>query len=126
VKFYTPNYDTHFHIPDDWWSFCDMPMFIPEGECYNYDPEFGRVIIVNINAIKPPRLNEMPVFEKHKMIPVLLAIGNPGGMLPPVEVAPKSLLNGYSLEVLQGIHRFYASIAVGYSHIPVVIYPRPA
>jgi hypothetical protein len=125
MLFYTPNHDEHFDIPDHWWSFCDMSSFIPGNKHYCYDRGYPDVKVVSIKIIKPPlRVSRRSEFDKRRMVPVLLTIGSPELTLPPIEVARKLSSKTYALELLHGVHRFYGSIAAGYSHIPVVINPR--
>lgn len=54
---------------------------------------------------------------KYKLVPVLMAFQSPECYLPPVEL---EALAGepYRFRVLNGFHRFYASVVVGYASLP--------
>lgn len=123
--FNTPNRDEQFEIPDEWWSFCDMRAFSPRSQYYPYDPKSVEVEIVRIDTIRPRRRDPgVSPFKKYKMVPVLLAFTSPECALPPVPARRIEASNTYFLDLIDGFHRFYASIAVGYSHLPVVIRPN--
>lgn len=123
--FNTPNRDEQFEIPDEWWSFCDMQSFSPRSKYYPYDPKFVKGEIVRIETIRPPRRDPgVSPFKKYKIVQVLLAFTSPGCALPPVPARCIEAKDTYSLELIDGFHCFYASIAGGYSHLPVVISPN--
>jgi ParB-like chromosome segregation protein Spo0J len=52
----------------------------------------------------------------------LLAFVSPECALPPVEVI-RAFSGRYDLKIINGYHRYYASVAVGYTKLPVVIRP---
>jgi hypothetical protein len=68
------------------------------------------------------RNSGVPPFKKYKMVPILFALSSPECALPPVEVdalAPAA----HRFRLHNGYHRYYASVAVGYPSLPVVIRP---
>jgi ParB-like nuclease domain len=66
------------------------------------------------------RRRSAAVQEIQALVPVLLGFTSPNCAIPPVRVA-KLADNRYVYRVLDGYHRFYASIAVGYSKLPVIV-----
>jgi hypothetical protein len=77
--------------------------------------------VVPIEDIQPPTRNTgVPPFKKYKMVPLLFAFRSPECALPPVEVCAASE-GPYRFKVRNGYHLYYASIAVGFSKLPVKI-----
>ena len=60
-------------------------------------------------------------FSRDRMIAVLRGIASQV-LIPPIEV--DQLLDGdrYAYRVHSGAHRFYASVAAGFSHVPAVVF----
>ena len=117
-----PGTDLEFERPEDWWLFCDLS--IRNVNDYKYYPHNGSLReteIANITHIEPPvRNNGIPPFKKHKLVPILLAFTSPECALPPVEVSVNNS-GPYKYTVTNGYHRYYASLAVGYTMLPIVV-----
>ena len=128
MQFKTPITGTRFEIPDDWWSFAGMDAFTQRGGgFYPYQQCAGTVDIevVPLTDVEPPlRDPGISPFKKCKLVPVLFALLSPEGILPPVEVflAPSG---AYRFKVRNGYHRYYASVAVGFTKLPIVVCPPP-
>lgn len=121
MNFAVPGSTVRFAIPDDWWDFCEMPHFRPTSEFYPYTRACTTAVAVPIGEIEPPRRDPgIPPFRKYKLVPVLLAFQSPQCALPPVPVQPVSS-SPYRYRPIDGYHRFYASVAVGYPKLPVVL-----
>lgn len=123
MKFKVPESCVEFVIPDEWWSFAEMHTFSDHGgDYYTYSHAHKKVQVVLISSVEPPtRSNGVPSFKKYKLVPVLLAFLSPEGELPPIEVQRISSPSQYEFRVLNGYHRFYSSIAVGYSRLPIIV-----
>jgi hypothetical protein len=108
-------------IPSDWWSFCELDTFRLGSSFYPYSATSGQAVeVVALHDIEPPvRDPGLEPFRKYKLVPILLAFRSPECALPPVEVEPLPSSSPFQYRLLNGFHRFYASVAVGYSHIPV-------
>lgn len=126
MDFFVPESDTRFGIADDWWHFCDMETWSPRSPYFPYDPEItGSVTIVALSEIEPPkRAKGVPMFRKYKLVPVLLAFQSPECALPPVELLQLDDRGPKRYALQNGFHRFYASVAAGYSKIPAVIFAK--
>ena len=121
--FTTPS-GTSFEIVDDWWQFAEMEGFSPNGgNYYPYATGEKSVQIVPLPLVEPPqRAQAIAPFKKYKLVPVLLAFQSPECALPPIAVV--ELHSGpYRYRVINGYHRYYASAAVGYANVPVIVQP---
>jgi len=112
-----------FDIPDEWWACADMDRFsIGGSQFYPCWPASRGVQIVPLADIEPPTRNAaVPPFKKYKLVPVFFGFQSPEAPLPPVEVLPKEPPDLYRFTVFNGYHRYYASVAVGYASLPVVV-----
>ena len=123
MRFNLPADAGSFEIPDDWWRFAEMERFQPSpGGYYPYRarPE-NDVDVVPIADIEPPRRSPgTPMLKKFKMMPVLFAFQSPECALPAVEVYVATSAP-YRFTVHNGFHRFYGSVAAGYTHLPVLV-----
>jgi hypothetical protein len=125
MKFKTSPTGFDFEIPDEWWTFAEMRKFDRVGEFYCYsEPRKDEVIeVVDLLAVKPPtREPSIAPFKKYKLVPVPFALTSPECNLPPVSVKRVNETNGYRFQVTNGFHRYYASLAVGYTMLPVIIH----
>ena len=128
MKLTTPRNGREFAIPDDWWSFAEMNLFHPCETFYPYRPKCtGSIDIVSLKGIEPPiRDPGIAEFKKYKLVSVLLAFHSPECALPPVQVERLTAPNNYQYRIHNGYHRFYASVAAGYSELPIVVIERGA
>jgi hypothetical protein len=114
-----------FDIPDDWWAFAEMEKFSGIGGGFYFfggQPNEHLAEVVELRDVEPPtRDTGVALFKKYKLLPILFAFKSPECSLPPVKVERLTLPNGYSYRVTNGVHRYYASAAVGYTKLPVII-----
>ena len=126
MKFKTSPTGVVFDIPDDWWEFAEMERFDrASGRFYYYggQPDTELAQVVDLASVEPPtRAVGTPLFRKYKLVPVLFAFSSPECSLPPVKVDLLPEPQGYRYRVTNGLHRYYASAAVGYTGLPVVIH----
>lgn len=120
--FHTPNGVT-FEIPDEWWEFADMPSFKPRTNFYLYPLNTKDVQIVPLAAIEPLRRDEgTPLFVKSRLVPVLFGLQQLSlGALPPIELHPNRV-GPFSYRIRNGCHRYFASVAAGYTDIPAFVF----
>jgi hypothetical protein len=122
MLFVVPGAAREFEIPDQWWDFCEMRAWQRQSEYFPYAPdENDEIQIIELGAIEPPaRSPGVTMFKKYKLVPVLLAFRSPECQLPPVVLSKPQTGEG-RLQLRNGFHRFYASIAVGYTHVPAKV-----
>jgi hypothetical protein len=123
MRFETPAGQVAFEIADDWWFYAEMDNFSAKrGRYYAYPPHAQGVDVVPLSDVEPPMRNSgVPPFKKYKMVPILFALSSPECALPPVEVGALAVRAAHRFKVHNGYHRYYASVAVGYPLLPVVI-----
>jgi hypothetical protein len=124
MRFSTPRNDVEFEIPDEWWTFAEMNAFSTDGGgYYPYPFQCAKSVeIVELVDVEPPSRNDgVPPFKKCKLVPVLLAFTSPECALPPVEVEALSSDGRPRYRVVNGYHRYYASVAAGYTKLPVTV-----
>lgn len=118
MRFRIPNCHDSFEIPDEWWEASDMEGYIPKSAHYRTDQTSS--MIVPIAEIEPPRRANGLWFRNRDTVVDLLQGIRYGVALPPIEVWSKGKRSTiYS--VRDGFHRFYLSIAVGFTEIPLKI-----
>lgn len=120
--------DFQFEIDDEWWTEAGMQAFVPKTRSYRVDAQMFQncweLPIVEVEATR--RQLSHGVFNddaetcrsaKNRVISILRGFLDDAPM-PPVEVVrlPAGASNTYKLT--QGAHRFYLSIAAGFTHVP--------
>ncbi|OAI05412.1 hypothetical protein A1353_11540 [Methylomonas methanica] len=124
MRFRTPRDDYDFDIPDEWWSFAELDQLVSTPGPYYPYKSADAVQIVLLSDIEPPqRSKAIEPFKKYKLVPLLLAFRSPECGLPPIQLVELEDAV-YRYRVTNGYHRFYSSIAVGYSHAPAVLFPK--
>ena len=128
MRFPIPGSPFCFDIADADWEFSDMDTFqrrnrfyVPSREANASNIEFA---IVDIGCIEPDveRIATKPELVKARIVPVLLAIRY-GLQLPPVQLARVDSGGGRPFQLVNGWHRYCASIAAGFEQIPAVFHP---
>jgi hypothetical protein len=113
-----------FEIPDEWWNAAKMPGWKPETSSFaaSSDASFP-TILISIDEAEPPiRGPGIKCFFPNQMVPILKAFRN-GIELPPIQVHRPPEIRNFSYQIRDGFHRFYASVAVGFSQLPVSVRP---
>jgi len=125
MRFETPAPGIAFDIPDEWWRFADMAGFRPSSDFY--PPNESPFEALALAEVQPPaRFEGVPLFKKYKLVPVLFAFQSPECALPLVQVIELPEPGRYRFAVHNGFHRFYASVAVGFSHLPAKVFKPSA
>lgn len=125
MRFAYPLLPAEFEIPDDWWIEAGMSNFTPDGPTYRSTGDATRTVA--LRDIEPPfRWPEVQKdfrgFDRKRMINILSGI-SVGAALPPVPLLILPRLSDiskapFSHRVLNGVHRFYASVAAGFVALP--------
>jgi hypothetical protein len=94
----------------------------PPGVSYAYDDTDPSVQLVALSDIEPPqRRDGVRYFVPDRANAVICGMIN-GDQMPPIGVkAPASSGGEFRYALYDGLHRYYLSMAAGYSHIPVEI-----
>ncbi|MGC1548032.1 MAG: ParB N-terminal domain-containing protein [Rhodanobacter sp.] len=115
-----------YQIPEEWLTFSDFKRVSAEYRFYPYGQCWPNAKAIPLAEIEPPiRDYDIEPFKKFKMVPVLMAMMDPNGTLPPITVALAEPSSRYRYKVVNGFHRFYASLERGYPFIPIVINDDP-
>ena len=121
MKFYVPNNCIEFFINCDELLEKDVNFFQNTNFFYDFKREHG-VQLVALSSISPPMRDGQKIWfrDNETVVGLLLKMKNKDP-LPPVTVwsLGKKLSDFYS--VRDGFHRFYLSIAMGYTHILIRI-----
>ena len=121
MRFETPAPGITFDIPNEWRRFADMAGFTPASEFY--PPNESPFEALTLAEVQPPvRFDGVPLFKKYKLVPVFFAFQSPECALPLVQVIELPEPGRYRYAVHNGFHRFYASVAAGYSHLPATVF----
>ena len=126
MRFSMPHFPCEFEIPDDWLSEAGMIEFKPRAASYLPD---GKAVLIPLMAIEPvPRFTTHPKdghgFDRERLVRLLKGFVA-GDSIEPVPLFEMPLFefahSPHRYRVLNGLHRFYGSIAAGFSHLPAVI-----
>jgi hypothetical protein len=122
--------DFAFELSDDWLMEAGMDGFVPTSRSFRVDRNaFPRCYNVQINAVKPVRRDlshgvfgddaDRGLGAKDRAIKILRGFLN-DDFIPPVEVVRMPSGSGHQFRLVHGAHRFYLSIAAGFTEIPAV------
>ena len=124
MRFAYPCFPAEFEIPDAWWIEAGMLGFMPKSN--GYRSAIGTQTIP-VRDIEPPfRNSEVPMdfcgFDRIRLVRIFK--GFVAGdeieavsvlILPPIPDISKP---PFKYRVVDGLHRFYASVAAGFKHLP--------
>ena len=113
-----------FEIPDEWFVAAGMTGFSPTAHAYvaSSCDQYPTLVVPLQEVAAPTRNQGVTWFHKDRMVPILHGFRN-GDVLPPIEVDEPPNKSGLRFRVRVGFHRFYASVAVGFLHLPVSVRP---
>lgn len=111
-----------FEIPDNWLTSTGADKFSPNLFAYrsSHDPNWPTIVVPVQSVIPPKRNTGIPNFDKTRMISLLDAIVRQTEV-PPLEVCERDAGLKAPLILLNGYHRFFASVALGFSMLPVSV-----
>jgi len=126
MRFQMPNYPCEFELPNQWVVESGLSTFMPTTSAYN---STSSAVLTPLNEIEPPiRKREVEKdwrgFGRKRMIRVM------SGVVTGAEIEPVPLREldddgnpaaPFRYRVRDGFHRFYASVAAGFSHLPAII-----
>jgi hypothetical protein len=123
MRFAFPRFPAEFEIPNEWWSEAGMQGFRPRGSAYTS----ANGDLIQLNDIEPPfRLKQTSLtangFNRERVLSILKGFRT-DAQLPPIDllrIPPTHDISGdpFKLRVVDGFHRFYMSIAVGFEFVP--------
>ena len=118
-------------LDDAWWEEAGMEGFVPKNPAYRSDPnqaEGEEILEININEVKPVfRHRGLKIFNdsneygtaKTRVIRILRwFIADTA--IEPVKIAREPAGSDYPYRLLHGAHRFYCSVAAGFTHVPAI------
>jgi hypothetical protein len=124
------HFSLEIELPDEWWQEAGMDNFHRTGRAYRVDPieTFGKSVFeVSIAEVAPMRrapgvgiFNTTDEKTAQERVVSILKGFVVGAAIPPIEVLLIAETEPYRYRLLAGVHRFYCSIAAGYSHVPAI------
>lgn len=125
--------DFEFELNDRWWLEARMTGFVPSTKAYRVDAHAHLdVFYVNISDVAPVRrqlshgvFNDDPEKDLSAEDRVLRILGGfrTDSPIPPVQVRRQPKGSVYAYQLWHGAHRFYCSLAAGFSEIPAIEAP---
>jgi hypothetical protein len=117
-----------FSIPADWWAEAGMEGFACGlSATYRVTP-LPEILLVPVEAIEPLSMesrNHLSYggFDHERMVRVLQGFST-GAAIPPIQVAAQPPQRAYRYRLHHGAHRFFGSVAAGFSHVPAELVVR--
>jgi hypothetical protein len=119
-------------LPEEWLAEAGMSSFVPKAESYRVDAsscEGRRVLNVRIEEVAPvSRSKGVPIFNddietgrtaRERVVCILRGF-HADTNLPPVGVTTLKPGSAHKYKLVAGVHRFYCSLAVGFTSVPAV------
>jgi hypothetical protein len=124
------HHDLQIELDDAWYAEAGMDGFVPLTRAYpvNADAANGRKLLeVKIDEVSPVRRNPgVGIFNdnkdasaKERVVSILRGFRT-GSAIPPVEIVIEPPNSRFRYKLVAGVHRFYCSLAAGFSHVPAV------
>ena len=125
--------DFSFCIKDPWWSKAGIAGFRPKAPHYRVDPsgfDGLQILAVYVGDVQPLYCRKISpdgrFFDTEEQVVRILRGFIEDSAIPPVEVVKQPAGSGYRYKLHHGAHRFYCSVAVGFSCVPAIeVKPSP-
>jgi hypothetical protein len=118
------------YLSDDWWAEAGMAGFRPTCDAYCVDSDAfpGRPIhkirIEDVGPVCRDRgvgiFNDNDEATGHERVVAILRGFRSDAAIPPVEVVNGTPGYPHQYKLTHGAHRFYCSLAAGFTHVPAV------
>jgi hypothetical protein len=123
---------THHALPielnDDWWVEAGMP-FVPTSKAYRTSQSFcegAPISVIRIADVGPAdrpvgifRDSSEGVPARERVVRILVGFRR-NEAIPPVEVVENRAGSAHRYKLTKGAHRFYCSLAAGFTHVPSI------
>jgi hypothetical protein len=114
------HYPIEFEVPDEWLAMAGVQAFNPKSSAFLTFPN-PECLLVAIAGVEPPIRNEgVDGLQESRAVSILQAMVS-SQHLPAIEVHENKLSDLYRFSVYDGYHRYYLSIALGFTMLPVLI-----
>ena len=118
MRFY--HVDFPFCVPDSWWLKAKMAEFEPRTPHYRADDP--RALSVSVGEVEACRRQlRYGVFYDEEGVLKILSGFVDNSAIPPVNIKRQPPGSVYPYYLWDGAHRFYCSVAAGFSHVPAVV-----
>jgi hypothetical protein len=125
------HHDLTIELNDAWWVEAGMVGFVPSSRTFRADPsaaEGQTIFEARIGEVAPLRRNPgVGIFnDDHKasaqerVVRLLRGFRN-GDAIPPVQLVADASFEGCRYKITHGSHRFYCSLAAGFTHVPAIV-----
>jgi hypothetical protein len=122
------HHDLTIELDDAWWAEAGMADFIPRSRAFRPDLEAAKgeaIFEAKIDEVAPLRrnigvgiFNDNEVATARERVLRIFKGFRAGDAIPPVILVRNGLGTGFRYRLGHGSHRFYCSLAVGFSHVP--------
>jgi hypothetical protein len=123
-----------FTVPDEWWLACNMPSFVARAAAYRAgvaenrhwrDRQVRTVPLIELAPVWREKtshgaFNNLPNKSAEQRVCEIFRGFQAGDAIPPVEILPSDAGAAQPFRLNNGCHRFYCSIAAGFTHIPTI------
>ncbi len=113
-----------FEVPNEWLAIAGAQSFKPQSSAFlaSSVPEWPTVLVPIAEVEAPRRDAGIISLHENRAVSVLRAIVE-ARPLPPIEVYKKPFALSGHLTVRDGYHRYFLSIALGFTQLPVSVRP---
>jgi hypothetical protein len=114
-----------FEVDDDWWAAANMAAFVPKSNSYRSADSSAFTIPIEEVAplLRVPLFRDDPHEERktagERVLRLFLGF-RADAAIPPVTIIDGPTGSGYRYKLTEGAHRFYCSLAAGFTHVPAV------
>jgi hypothetical protein len=124
MHFRHPSEEISFNVPDDWLALAGAQDFKRASPSFSAssDPRWPTVLLPIVEVDAPVRDVGIVGLHEERTISILQAIVA-AEALPPIEVHQTPSAVPGRLSVRDGYHRYFLSIALGFTMVPVSIRP---
>jgi hypothetical protein len=121
LNFNLPRGD-QFTIPAEWWNEAGMKAFQRQSPSYRFQRS-PTILLIRIDSIEPLILKHRldQVLRRISLVSIFRRIASESFM-PPIQLDELPPNGEYAYRIRRGAHRFYASVAAGFTHIPAVVF----
>jgi hypothetical protein len=126
------HHDLKIPLPDSWWAEAEMADFVPQARAFRPDRRAKGVFEVSLHEVAPVKrgpgvgifndkkvglFNEKEATARERVLQILRDFRDDAEIWP---ICLKKLASGdmFRYEIGDGSHRFYCSLAAGFSHVP--------